>query len=508
MILIDQLVSQGVTKFCIAPGSRSAPLALAAASHPQAETTVHFDERGLGFYALGLSKGSKKPVAIITTSGTAVANLLPSVMEAFHSFTPLILLTADRPHELRNCGANQTTDQVKLFSNVIRAEIDLSPHLDEKSLRSIIAHHVFLSLQNPPGPVHINCPLYESLEMTHSKHPPIPFSIPTLSAAPFHTQAKRGIILLGAMPTDPHPVLELAKRLQWPVFGDLLSCARTTPSEEQIHHFDYLIRSKKAPKPDLILHFGGRFISKHLPEWEKEIPTVHVSPYPSLQDPARRHPAKIQSDIEPFCKTFQANTDLDWLPLWQKIDTQMKTILDTHFQSPFTEAHAIRSLPLDNPIFFGNSMPIRDADHFLFPAPQVFANRGVSGIDGNIATAVGIADALKKPLTLFIGDQTALHDLNSLPLIKNRPIRLIISNNFGGGIFDYLPVSKTPHLETLFTAAHTWHFEGAAKMFGIPYVRRTKEIEDLPLYGIIELITDRKENHRFQQELLGLIATL
>lgn len=511
-LIINELIEQGIHHFCIAPGSRSAPLALAAATHPKTKITVHFDERGLGFYALGIAKGSKIPVALITTSGSAVANLYPAVMEAFHSRVPLILLTADRPHELRACGANQSTDQVKLFSNVIRAQTDLSPHIGEKSIRSIIAQNVFQSLQNPPGPVHLNCPFQEPLftpAIFHTSSRPISFSLPQLVANPIHTEAKKGIILLGAV-SDPIPVLKLAQKLKWPVFADLLSQARKTPTPEQIRHFDYLIRSDIPLKPDFILHFGDRFISKNILNWSKQAPTTHVSPIPFLQDPERTVASRVQSDIKPFCDTFEAKTDPSWLSSWQQIDQEIHTLLEEQFKSYPTESHAIHSLPSNRPIFFGNSMPIRDADHFYFPikAPQIFANRGVSGIDGNIATIAGIAEALQTPLLAFIGDQTALHDINSLPLIKKHKILLIISNNFGGGIFDHLPVSKSPYCETLFTAAHAWNFESAAKMFDIPYVRIENSLENLPQDGIVEFITERKANYRFQESCIQQCKTL
>ena len=506
--IIDQLVDQGVTKFCIAPGSRSAPLALAVAEHPRATTTIHYDERGIGFYALGIGKGKKFPAAIITTSGTAVANLLPSVMEAHHSEVPLILLTADRPHELRACGANQTTDQIKLFANAIRFQIDLSPHLLEKDLRSIIAQSFSASLQNPKGPVHINCPFQEPLFhpiSCKSKGNPIPCVFPTLSTPPMSTEAKRGVILLGSIPSDPTPVMQLAKRLKWPIFADLLSNAKSKKSEEQIHHFDFLIRSPNTPTPDYLLHFGDRLTSKHVLEWAKETPLIHVSPSPFLQDPARRLTLRVQSDIKPFCDTFQAEGDSSWLTLWKQMDEEIDLLIEEHFQtSPYTEAHAIRDLPKDRPLFLANSMPIRHANHFFFPNPKIpiFANRGLSGIDGNIATAAGIADALQSPLLAFIGDQTALHDLNSLPLIKKQKILLIISNNFGGGIFDHLPVAKSPFLDAVFAASHAWHFEHAAKMFDIPYIRMEKQLGNLPSFGIVELITDRKENHAFLTSLI------
>lgn len=506
--IIDTLIQHGITHFCIAPGSRSAPLALAAAEHPLAKITVHYDERGLGFYALGISLATNVPTAIITTSGTAIGNLMPAVMEAHYSHIPLILLTADRPHELRNCGANQATDQVKIFGTFASC-MDLSPHIDEKSIRSIVSESVFQSLHKKP--IHLNCPFQEPLHAKpiFSSKKPVLFSLPTLTAKPLSTTAKRGVILLGNTHQDPTPVLDLAKRLQWPVFADLLSQARQTPTPEQIRHFDYLIRNPCELKPDLILHFGDRFISKSYLEWEKDCERVHVSPFPHLQDPSRSLSQRIQSDIAPFCETLSALTDPEWLPSWQELDKLAST--DEFFaENAFTEAHAIRTLPSQYPIFFGNSMPIRLADSFYFPrkAPQIFANRGLSGIDGNIATIAGIAEGLQSPIVAFIGDQTALHDLNSLPLLKKHKILLIISNNYGGAIFDHLPVSESPHLDRLFTATHSWNFEKAAQIFDIQYVKKEKNIDNLPDYGIVELITDRKENYLFQKSLKKCQPTL
>jgi 2-succinyl-5-enolpyruvyl-6-hydroxy-3-cyclohexene-1-carboxylate synthase len=500
--IVDQLAQQGVERFCIAPGSRSSSLALAAAEHPKVETIVHFDERGVGFYALGYGKGSGKPAAIITTSGTAAGNLLPAVMEARYSGTPLIVLSADRPHELRECGANQTADQTKMFQNFADWQFDLAAGLEEKTVRSIAVQAVFHALQG--GPVQLNCPFREPYKEypPFSQGRPVPISLPKKIGDPVRKKASRGVILLGRC-ADPRPVLALAKRLRWPVFADLLSNARCTPTEEQIRRFDYLIRSETA-KPDLLLHFGDRFTSKHILDWAKEAPLLHVSPRTNLIDPARRLAERIQSDVEPFCEGFEADTDPDWLPEWQEIDRELGAIIDERFQSPPVEAHAFRSLPHDRPLYLGASMPIRDADHFFFPPshPGFFSNRGLSGIDGNIATASGIAGVLDRPIIAFIGDQAALHDLNSLPLLKKKNVLLIVSNNFGGGIFDYLPVSSSPRLDAYFTASHSWHFESAAEMFGIPYLRCEKSLPALPEWGVVELVTDRKENRAFQKELI------
>jgi 2-succinyl-5-enolpyruvyl-6-hydroxy-3-cyclohexene-1-carboxylate synthase len=505
--IIDQLICQGIDHFCIAPGSRNTPLVVAAAEHPKAKTIVHYDERGLGFYALGYGKGAGRAAAVITTSGTAVGNLLPSVMEAHHSLTPLILLTTDRPAELRDCGANQTTDQIKIFTHFVRWQTDLPPHLSENYFRSTAAQGVFHASQNPKGPVQLNCQFREPLFTREpSQEPGTPFRFAPSHLVPprTKTEAKRGVILLGETGSDPRPVLHLAARLEWPLFADILSNARLSPSTEQIRHFDWILKTNPHLKPDYILHIGSRFASKKILDWA---PTLHVSPSPYLQDPGRKLLGRLQCDIEPFCKTFAAGTDPSWLALWKKLDEEIEAVFENQFQEdfPFTEAHAMRRLSdllPESAVFLANGMPVRDADHFLFPDQCLgfYGNRGLSGIDGNIATAAGLSAGLNAPVVALLGDQTCLHDLNSLPLLKKtaHPVVVIASNNFGSGIFSHLPIAEWPEFEKYMAAAHPYRFEDAAKMFGIPYLSFDRiSFEESAL---VELFTNRDENYRFQKQ--------
>lgn len=498
--LIDQLIQQGVGSFCMAPGSRSTPLMLAAVSHPKAKTHVHYDERGLGFFALGIAKASQKPVAIIVTSGTALGNLFPSVMEAYHSHTPLILLTADRPHELRNAGANQTCDQIKLFQPFVHFQTDLPTSCDEKTIRSIGAQAYFAA----KGPVHLNCPFKEPLfeEIKPVEGRPIEIVEPRLVIDPYRTKKSKGLILVGQLPSlkDTRAVLALANRLQWPVFADILSNARSYPTKEQIKYFDWIHK----PTPDFVLHFGKRMTSKKVLEWLKEILVeyIHISPWPDLEDPERILTSRVQADIGEFCKLFEGGHDLQWLSSWEDKEPLFEE------EGTFTEVHAMRHianvLPEEFGVFLGNGMPIRDADHFLFPkhCHRFFANRGLSGIDGNIATLAGVANEM--PILGFIGDQAALHDLNSLPLLKKtkHQVILIISNNFGGGIFHHLSIAKSAHFEEFWAAAHELRFEKAAQMFDIPYTSFDQLDKVLTQTTILELITNRKQNYRYQKSCL------
>lgn len=501
--IIDQLVQQGVHHFCMAPGSRSTPLVVAAAAHKQVTLHVHYDERGLGFFALGLAKAGRQPAAIIVTSGTAVGNLLPSVMEAHHASIPMIVLTADRPHELRDCGANQTTDQVKIFQPFMRWQADLPCALHESYFRSVLAQGYFYACHNPPGPVHINCPFRDPLykpAVSFSLGKPLKIQFPRCAVPPQKSPHAKGLILIGSLPhpEDVLPVLQLATRRKWPVCADILSNARCFPMGNQIKYHDWL----EKPRPDLILHFGERMTSKKILEWMKEIKAeiVHISPFPFLQDPARILTSRVQADIAEFCLAFDAPEAEDWLSSWEDREPIFEE------GGPLTEAHAMKAishiLPPDFGLFLANGMPIRDGDQFLFPKTcrGFFGNRGLSGIDGNIATAAGLAEEM--PILAIIGDQAALHDLNSLPLLKKTkyPIILLISNNFGGGIFHHLPISKDPQFETLWANAHTLSFTEAAKLYDIPYFPFDclEQAFQSSQSSIIELTTDRIANYNYR----------
>lgn len=518
--LIDQLICQGVDRFCIAPGSRSTPLALAVARHPKAKLTVHTDERGVAFFALGCANASGAPAAVITTSGTGAGNLLPAVMEAHHSSIPLLVLTADRPPELRDTGANQTTDQVKIFQNFLEWEMDLpcpSPDLGENFIRSQAAYAAFRAKS---GPVQLNCqfrePLFTPLmsfakgkKQPYFSHSDAPTEEQLAYAEEKISRAERGLILIGRTP-NPKPILDLAGRLGWPVFADILS------QTSSIRYFDFAIRSGGAPAPDLVLQFGGRFVSKFLAPWiqKSEAEVLHIEASGKRIDTQHTRPARIAADPALFCPAIQGRgKSRSYLEAWQEIDRILQEAVESCFAEPhpFVEPDFMRQLDsLDATLFLGNSMPVRDAAYFGSPCGPVFCNRGLSGIDGQIATLSGIAATTEKPVAAVLGDQSCLHDLNSLLLLRTikTPVLLIISNNFGGGIFSYLPVAEEKdHFETLFAASHDIRFEGIANMLSIPYSSSSKvdRLEDFfPSSGprILEIFTSRKENTSFQKRVL------
>lgn len=533
--IISQLFQQDVRHFCIAPGSRSTPLALGLFEEKDVHYTTHFDERGLGFYAFGLAKSLKKPVGIIVTSATAVGNLLPAVMEAWHDHVPLVLLTADRPPELRDCGANQTTDQVKIFHSFVHWQMDLPCPFpgSERYLASTVGYAVH---QAKEGPVHLNCMFREPLAP-----PPTPFfathptryysSSPTLDTSTIHAfatllaQHDKGMVVCGngLAPSDLKNIVTLAEHLQWPILADVSSQLRGHNSSCLISCYDYILPHGSDLQPTAVIHCGGRLVSKKLQEWLQKIAPeiyVHVDNKRSRFD--ERHAFTDHFLVEPsfFCAALtdtllrkQTNT---WIKKWQTLghlaaDTFLQTLSSSSACSePGIMACLQKNLTSEQALFIANSMPIRDANGLLFPKHAigpVFTKRGLSGIDGNIATVAGLAYGCGKPIIAVLGDLAALHDLNSLALVKKSavPILLLVINNAGGAIFSFLPhVAQTPAFEELFAQTHKWDFAHAASMFSIPYFSPPdqKDVDDvivnfctLPQTSILEVCTERKANY-------------
>lgn len=532
--LIDQLVKQGVQDFFLAPGSRSTPLVLAVANHFKAHSHVHFDERGLAFCALGCAKASKKPVALIVTSGTALGNLLPAVMEAKHDSVPLILLTADRPPELRDCGANQSCNQVNIFRSYVNWQIDL-PCADElssiKSLSTTIAQAVYYA----QGPVHLNCmfrePLsseHKSLETLSSMHYTRACLIPSSSiieqyASYLKKHANGVIIATATSPVDP--VVALAEKLNWPVFPDILSPLRSLNHPLIISHFDLILKTHPCSF-DAAIQIGERFVSKILLQTLEKSPPkfyLQVVEGPHRFDPAHIINYRMQADISSFCQMLCLKLDTpkttSHLNFWQTRQLQAAKKLSNYFLKQTTLSEpAIANLleQKSSALFLGNSMPIRDANCYLpLVSGPVFANRGLSGIDGNIATSCGIAIGTQKHTIALLGDLSFLHDLNSLALIAKSPYpcTLIVVNNQGGGIFSFLPLDQPEIIkETFFAAAHEISFSSAAKLFSLPYyapqdlISLKKLLQQDPHSCIIELATNREKNlldHRQIEELLS-----
>ncbi len=490
---------------------------------------IHFDERGLGFYALGASQGGQIPSALIVTSGTAIGNLLPAIMEAHHSATPLIVLTADRPPEQLLNGANQSTDQLKIFQNFVRGQIVFpcaAVEVSESYVRNTIAHAVAVS-KLASGPVHINWHIREPLfippfpSLVEGK--PIPHHLPKKEPSSSMALSGRGVILIGRLSSPRHlaPILKLAHTLRWPIWGDLLSQARLFSTPEQIRYFDSIL-DIGAPPADTVLHFGERMTSKKSLNYLAKR-HIHVSPFGYLQDPEHRVTERVIADPDLFCaKAELSPAPEEWLEIWKSLDQNIGEILDELFResSVCTEAHLAhvwgKYIAPDWALFLGNSMAIREADHFLFPLQGrgFYANRGLSGIDGNIAAAAALSNF--GPTALWIGDQAALHDLNSFSLLSEtpHPLTLVVSNNFGGGIFSHLGLSgNTPHFERLFANNHSWQFEQIARMFNLPYYKVDTLLDFFSAWersqkrsSVIEFVTSRTDNYAFHEIMNRTLA--
>jgi 2-succinyl-5-enolpyruvyl-6-hydroxy-3-cyclohexene-1-carboxylate synthase len=488
--LVDTLVAAGVDTFCIAPGSRSTPLVVAVASRPALRTFVHIDERGLGFFALGVAKGGGRPVAVIATSGTAVANVVPAVVEASYDGVPLVVLSADRPPHLTDSGANQTIRQPGLFSHFVRAELALP--LPSDATWATLSDQVGVCLAKTqgirPGPAHINCPfedpLYEPASVPSDvTFPPAP-STQFASLPHWELDASRAVLAIGQLEraTDQLAAETLARELGWPVIADITSGVRHAGIPALISYYDLLLGIKNAWKtPTAILHVGGRLTSKAYLDWITALrPAVfHVPTWDTTWDPAGLFPTRCVGPLSAFREPLLAlgPCDPSWTAGWladnAAVADQVEKIASGKTWSLVHLAQALGRLPSRLQLFAGNSSAIRLLDRYtIFDGPRrVWANRGASGIDGTLATAMGVAQGTEAPLLMLVGDLAALHDMNSLLMAKDLkwPVVFVVLNNRGGGIFQSLPVREFDQFERYFKTPHAVSFQKMADLFALNY---------------------------------------
>lgn len=536
--LISHLIAQGVDYFCCAPGNRNSALLMTVADSSGAQSLVHFDERGLGFYALGYAKATRKPCALIVTSGTAVGNLLPSLMEADQEGIPLILLTADRPPELRDCKANQTCNQVHLFSSLVRWQVDLPCDVPSEGYLRRIAAQAVMKACTLKGPVHLNCMFREPFSRAKGTPTLDPVELwkgsPLASDACVHLFAKRcqetqkGVILAGSSHEDiAKPLLQLAEKLQWPILADILSPLRSSEHPLLITHYDFILKAQPLVKAGACIQVGERFVSKTLEDWIQKQQLdfyVHLAEDAHWNDPSQRLTARLNVLAADFIQRLAAQIPPQVASesscSWAEANSLCKRAAAAFFakEQLLSEPGLIRALgsllPAEWALFLGNSMPIRDANALLStPSSLIFANRGVSGIDGNIATAAGIAQGTRRPTLAIIGDLALLHDLNSLAFLSklDTPLIICVVNNGGGGIFSFLPFDCEPsRFETFLATSHQLEFSQAAALFNIPYqpisthaeLSSFLQIQKLkPRSQLIEIRTCRTANVSIHTEL-------
>jgi len=512
-VIVDQMACEGVTHFVISPGSRSTPLSVAVAQSDKVESTVHYDERGAAFFALGYARAHHKPAALICTSGSAVVNYFPALVEAAMDEIPVVVLTADRPPELHDRGANQTITQKGIYGSFVRASVSLpTPELSTSAsdLRALVRDGVKAAAENEPGPVHFNCPFRkplvpppdqaEELEWIDADTPPDPEPPEIITAgeevddvtlvAEMIRNVSRGLLVVGRLRSaeERESVKSIASRLGWPVMADISSGLRLGENlANGIPYHDLLLEADAMPDMGevSVLHLGGRVVSDKLPAYLKSIAREYyvVSDSRHKYDPEECVTRQIKHDVVEFCRELEPylaglmRSGLVTMmePRMRKLDVLLDAAIE---KEPTAEPifHRVLSevIPQEHTLFLANSLPVRYFNCFAATrgaSIPTAVNRGASGIDGNLATACGFAHSYGRPLTAVIGDQAMLHDLNSLSLVgRLKQGIVIVMNNRGGRIFEKLPVSEYGDvLHKFFVAQHDFTFEHAAAQFGIEY---------------------------------------
>lgn len=546
---VNELVQTGVIDVVVSPGSRSTPLAMMMAEHPKLKVHIQIDERSAGFFALGMAKAIKKPVALLCTSGTAAANYYPAVIEANYSRVPLIVITADRPHELREVGAPQAIDQIHLYGKHVKAFYEMP--LPEKEIsiirfvRMTCARAVGTACSNPTGPVHLNIPFREPLipslenedlfkvEERTDRYVQIETGSWTIDQAQFAELAhqlsdhRNGVIICGPMDDDhfKDEIIYLAEKLSFPILADPLSQLRSGEHDHSqiVDSYDNFLRNevtKQYLKPDIILRFGAMPVSKALSIFLKENHTAKhfvVDGGSGWRDPSALASNMIFCDEAIFCKSIisllSESLENKMLEKWKAINEvakeQMLMVRDlTDMDEGKLFALLVDILPQNSTLFVGNSMPIRDLDSFFYSnqkSIRVMANRGANGIDGIISSALGAAVYSEK-MYLVLGDLTFYHDLNGLLASKLLDIDLtiIIINNNGGGIFSFLPQANHPkNFELLFGTPLDLDFEHVVKMYNGSFMKTENWDDFLSAFSttkkesglkVLEVPTNREKN--------------
>ena len=525
LTLVDELARAGLTDACLAPGSRSAPLALALAEDPRVRVHVHVDERSAGFFALGLAKASGRPVALLSTSGTAAANFHPAVVEAHHARAPLVVLTADRPPRLRDTGAGQAIDQVKLYGAAVRwfCEAGVPAGGPEAGTwwRSLAARAWAMASGTggtPPGPVHLNLAFDEPLvpaelggepapgrpggqpwvTSTAAVTPPPAGAVAALAAAV--RSSERGLLVAGwGAGLDPEVAGAFAAAAGWPVLADPLSGLRRGP--HAIAAYDALLRVPAfadAHRPDLVVRVGAAPTGKVLPAWlDASVPQVLVDPEGGWQDPHRAAAQRLPADPSALLAAVTAalrghQPSGEWLARWQRADALAREaaseLLDA-WEEPFEGRVArdlVAHLPEGATLVVASSMPVRDVEAFAPPRDglRFLANRGANGIDGFVATTLGVAAAGGGPVVGLCGDLAFLHDASSVLGAARQAARatFVVLDNDGGGIFSFLPQARLPErlFEPLFGTPHGLDLCAVAAAAGLPTERVTRAADLLP----------------------------
>ena len=561
---VEELARGGLRQAVVSPGSRSTPLAVALWRQAKIEVSVVVDERSAAFFALGAAQATGTPVALLCTSGTAAANYHPAICEADESAIPLVALTADRPAELRGVGAGQTIDQVKLYGDAVRWFCEVGTHeADDGGLlhyRSTACRALTAARGEPrPGPVHLNLPWREPLAplpvegavtatdpLALEGRAPRPLTAVTpidmepsaflLEEVAGHiAESKSGVIVAGRQ-LDPElrePLAHLARVAGFPILAEPTSQLRCGPHDlsRLVSTYDHLLRDesfRESVRPDLVLRFGETPTSKPLRTWLASCGAdeIVVSPGGDWNEPTRRAAALLRADPTELAAGWAARLSEErpaparWLEAEAAAREALAAALAEFGEPTEPGLHAALGVAYADGdlVYTASSMPIRDQEAFLPPSDTdalFLCNRGANGIDGLISSGIGGAHATGRPTTIVTGDLGLLHDIGGLAALRDvsTPVRIVVIDNDGGGIFGFLPQAETldaTEFEALLGTPRGVNVAKAGELFGLPG-RRLDALSDLPGAlaagtGLIEVPVDRRANVEAHRRLSAAVA--
>ncbi|MBK5219441.1 MAG: 2-succinyl-5-enolpyruvyl-6-hydroxy-3-cyclohexene-1-carboxylic-acid synthase [Thermoleophilia bacterium] len=561
---VEELERGGLRYAVVSPGSRSTPLAVALWRAPEIEVTVIVDERSAGFFAVGAAQASGEPVALLCTSGTAAANYHPAVCEADESAVPLLVLSADRPPELRGIGAGQTIDQIKLFGSSVRWFCEVGTHrADDDGLlhyRSVACRALAAARgETRPGPVHLNLPWREPLA-------PVPVEGAVTATDPLALEGRAGRpltavtrldrepsaflleevaghigdaiagVIIAGRQLDPElrePLAHLARAAGFPILAEPTSQLRCGSHDRShlVTTYDQLLRDEhfaRSVVPDLVLRFGEMPTSKPLRTWlaDSGADQIVIDPYGGWNEPSRRAAALLRADPTELAAGWATRLEKEERGeprAWIEAERAARAVLDgelggTEISEPALHLALGRAHRDGDLVYTASSMPIRDQEAFLAPAGTdalFLSNRGANGIDGLISSGIGAAHASGRPTTIVSGDLGLLHDLGGLAALRgvSTPVRIVVIDNNGGGIFHFLPQAEAlgeGEFEALLGTPRGVDAGRAAALFDLPH-RRLESLDGLPGAlaagtGVIEVKTDRRAGVEARRRLAERVA--
>ena len=528
----DELANCGVALIVLSPGSRSGALAIAASQHPDIETRVVIDERSAGFHALGAARATGLPVAMVATSGSAIANFFPAIVEADMSCVPLVAVSADRPAEMQGVGANQTIDQLEIFGSKVRGfagiEAPDATHDLNREWRSVIAGLVSTARGRPPGPVHLNVrfrePTVPVVDDGRTKGDEYPYPTPRLGPGPDpvpdttvklpELSAERGVVIAGDGEYDRESLAREAGELGWPVLATALSGMRPDGVITTYHH----LLAPGVPseiQPSTVVAVGSVGPSSRVEDLIASAETrVRIDLWGRRIDPRRNATHVLTGDVLDLLQRVAGAADAGWSDVWRAADRQCRERMDGVLASADAMSGALVAATLNDvdwhSLVAASSLPIREVDAHLRRSGPVFANRGASGIDGFVSTALGVAS--RRPRTLALaGDLSLLHDSNGFLHDASSDLTFVVVDNQGGGLFDSLPqAAHAPDYERLFVTNPNRDLEALARFHGLGYAEasdpETLEIAagealERPGIDLIRVPVDRAYDLRVRAQL-------